>query len=104
MSTELRKAILEIDTTYDLGDMVTDHFLLPNFYLDRLVDFVASREKEIRLDEVGRISKLTAGRSETPENQDNATWQGGFNFARNNLKRYKLDRIRDIKARGDTPE
>jgi hypothetical protein len=41
-NSELRKRILAIDTTYRIDQNTTKEFLLPEFYLDRLVDFIAA--------------------------------------------------------------
>jgi hypothetical protein len=47
---ELKEKIAQIDTTYNLGDKMTTEFLIPNFYMDRLVDFITTyTEKECNL-------------------------------------------------------
>lgn len=42
---ELRKRILAIDTTYRIDNAVTE-FLLPNYYADRLVEFVQAYTRQ----------------------------------------------------------
>lgn len=54
---------------------------------------------EERIDELKLITKDTFEKPITPENQNDQTWQGGYNFARNSLKRYKLDRVRELQQR-----
>ena len=63
-------------------------------------DFLASIQKavtEARIDEWSRQTKDNAfDKPITPENQNDQTWQGGYNFARNRWKRKKLERIAEL--------
>ena len=80
----------------DIATILTRHSGIDFYY--NIENDLVELFKEQRIAELKLISKATVGKSITPENIDNQTWQGGLNFARNNLKRYKLDRIRQIKA------
>lgn len=53
----LREKILTIDTTFDLGDRKTEVFLVPNFYVDRLVEFITERDKRVANEAM--LSELT---------------------------------------------
>ena len=56
MRDELKEKIAQIDTTYNLGDKMTTEFLIPNYYMDRLVDFITTyTEKECK---AARIDEL----------------------------------------------
>jgi hypothetical protein len=68
--------------------------------IDKFMQLITQKQLEARIDELKLISKRTVGYSQTPENKENPTWQGGYNFARNNLKRYKLERITELTKQG----
>lgn len=55
---KLIQKILAIDTTYRwaVDDKVTEEFLLPKFYLDRLVKFIDQYALEARLDELEKFT------------------------------------------------
>lgn len=73
-------------------------FTLENLqpFLDKMETLIAKETEKARIDELKRITKETIEKPITPENKNDATWQGGYNFARNSLKRYKLNRIKQL--------
>jgi hypothetical protein len=75
-----------------------------NCKCNQLMALISQKITEARVDELKRISKLTIEKPATPENKENQTWQGGYRFARNSLKRYKLDRIATLTTKQDTKE
>lgn len=58
---ELRRQLLEIDTTFKLEKNHIKGFLPPNFYVDRLVDFIKSREAKLirQVEIMARIDELS---------------------------------------------
>jgi hypothetical protein len=60
--------------------------------------------REARIDELKKITKDTIEKPQTPENQQDKTWQGGYRYAKNSLKRYKLHRLTQLNPNKDTPQ
>lgn len=65
---------------------------------DKAKALIDGEVNEARIDELKLITKNTIEKPKTPENLENPTWQGGYNMARNSLKRYKLSRIAQLKS------
>jgi hypothetical protein len=73
--------------------------VIPSEFKAAIQSHLDATVREARIDELKLITKDTFDKPLTPENQNDKTWQGGYGFAKNSLKRYKLERLRQLKGR-----
>ena len=63
---------------------------------DNLAKYILQLLDEAQINEWKMVDKNTIDKPFTPENQQDRTWQGGYRFAKNSFKRYKLQRIAQL--------
>lgn len=59
--TTLRERLCSIDTTYVMGDKTLQQFLPPNFYMDRLTEFVESYAQDKVQEELDKFFNMLGG-------------------------------------------